>query len=68
MPYGSSDISKGHLCKHFGYVYMPVQYNEDKSEKLRQIKGLSDLSLFFFHLFSMKKSAQNKGAKREMLH
>ena len=31
--------------------YVPIQYNKDKLEKPRKIKGLSDLSLFFFHLF-----------------
>lgn len=42
---------------------MPIQYNKDKSEKPRKIKGLSDLSLFFFHLFSIKDQPKTKGQK-----
>lgn len=42
---------------------MPIQYNNDKSEKPSKIKGLSDLSLFFFHLFSIKNQPKTKGQK-----
>ena len=44
-------------------VGVPIQYNKDKSEKPRKIKGLSDLSLFFFHLFSIKNRPKTKGQK-----
>ncbi len=33
---------------------MPIQYNKDKSENPRKIKGFRDLSLFFFRLFFLK--------------
>ncbi|EFD01020.1 hypothetical protein CE91St54_19180 [Hungatella hathewayi] len=46
---------------------MLIQYNKGKSERPRKIKGFSDLSLFFFHLFQQK-SAQNKREERERLH
>ncbi len=42
---------------------MPIQYNKDKSEKPCKIKGLSDLSLFFFHLFQ-----PNLRFKKERAH
>lgn len=37
-----------------GSVGMPIQYNKDKSENPRKIKGFRDLSLFFFRLFFLK--------------
>lgn len=33
---------------------VPIQYNKDKSENPRKIKGFRDLSLFFFRLFFLK--------------
>lgn len=35
-------------------IRVPVQYNKDKSENPRKIKGFRDLSLFFFRLFFLK--------------
>lgn len=36
------------------HMRMPIQYNKDKSENPRKIKGFRDLSLFFFRLFFIK--------------
>ena len=45
---------------------VPILHNKDKSEKLRKIKGLSDLSLFFSTYFKSKISPKQRDRKRDV--